>query len=43
MIAKKSIHFFSYYAGKDPHRYAVKVSDTTMLLIASLAGQQKIY
>jgi len=28
-------------AGKAPQWYAVQVSDTTMLLIASLRGQQK--
>ncbi len=28
--------------GKDPHWYDVQVSDTTMLLIASLLIQQKL-
>ncbi len=29
-----------YIVGNDPHRYAVQVSDTTMMTKASLFGQE---
>ncbi len=38
---KTQADFSTYNLGKAPHRYAVQVSDTTMMTIGSVPVQQK--